>query len=387
MKKIVENILLIIGLIIILFTLFIFKTDPIAFMCSVVAIITAFSISKGKAYGNIFGVFLVILYSIVSYNNKLYGEVIIYLFILLPLYIYSAIVWYGNLRKENKTVIAYDVSGLEWAILSASEVLLFTIVYILLNKLHTNQLLLSTFSFVSLIYTVYLSARRSKYSFLWYLMNDIVILMIWSYVIISSKSFDYFPLVISISISCLYDIYGIIWWDMNNKNIVKVNDLDYRKLSKSDKKEFLKIVEANENLIASGYTLPYSKDEKDSLFNENEIFLYGVFDKNKLVGKSELHFNQNELTEIKKILNLEKYKVCMIRRVLDVKEYSNKEILRTLIELQIKNAKEMAFNYIVTFVNPNDILCKKAIKATEFTYVKTDTLRSGEKMEFYVIKV
>ena len=387
MKKILENILLILGIIVLFFTSIIFKVNFIAFMCSFIALLTAFFISKGKAYGNIFGIFLVILYSLVSYDNRLFGEVIIYLFVMLPLYIYSTIQWYSNLRKENNTVIAYDISELEWAFLSASEVLLFTIVYVLLQKLNTSQLLLSTFSFVSLIYTVYLGARRNKYSFLWYLINDIVLFLIWNYVIILNKSLDYFPIVVSTLISCIYDIYGFVWWKKNNKNIIKINDLNYRKLTKNDAKDFLQIININNDLIMSGYVSPYSQDEIDYLFDENNILLYGVFDKNKLVGKAELHLNQNELTEIKEILDLEKYKVCMIRRVLDIPEYANKKILQTLLELQIKNAKEMEYDYIITFVNSNDILCKKAIKLTEFKYINTDTLKSGDKMEFYTIKV
>ena len=77
----------------------------------------------------------------------------------------------------------------------------------------------------------------------------------------------------------------------------------------------------------------------------------------------------------------------MIRRVFDIKDYAHKEILKILISEQIKEAKKIAFNYIATFVSPNDLLCQKAIKTTEFKYVKTANLDSGEKMDFYLINV
>lgn len=387
MKKIIENLLLYIGLIIIFVVFIFFKMDIIAFLCSIVAIACAFFIAKGKTIGNVFGILLVIFYSIISFRNKLYGEVILYIFIMLPLYIYSTIEWKLKEKKDSKTVIAYEITDFEWAILSASEILLFTVVYLLLKKLNTESLLLSTFSFVSLIYAVYLGARRSKYTFIWYFINDIVLVLIWTTVVILNKNYAYFPIVISTTLSCLYDIYGIICWENNNRNIIKVSNLDYRKLTKKDRKEVMKVIDFNAELQISGKYISYTEEEKNNLFKEEDILLYGIFDKKRLVGKSELHINQNNLKEIKKVLGLEKYRICVIRRVLDIPEYRHKKILQTLIELQIKKAKEMAFNYITVFVHPDDILCKKAIRGSGFNYVKTELLESGDKREFYIIKV
>ena len=62
----------------------IFKAEILTTICSIVGIITALLLAKGKNLGQIFGLLIVALYSIVSFKNKYYGEVIIYLCIMLP---------------------------------------------------------------------------------------------------------------------------------------------------------------------------------------------------------------------------------------------------------------------------------------------------------------
>lgn len=54
----------------------IFKSDLLTTICSIVGIITALLIAEGKNLGQIFGLLIVALYSIVSFKNGYYGEVI-----------------------------------------------------------------------------------------------------------------------------------------------------------------------------------------------------------------------------------------------------------------------------------------------------------------------
>lgn len=52
----------------------IFKSDVLTTICSIVGIITALLLAKGKNLGQIFGLLIVALYSIVSFKNGYYGE-------------------------------------------------------------------------------------------------------------------------------------------------------------------------------------------------------------------------------------------------------------------------------------------------------------------------
>ena len=69
----------------------IFKSDILTTSCSVVGVITAFLHAKGKNLGQVFGLLITALYSVVSFRNKYYGEVLIYLVIMLPMYILGII--------------------------------------------------------------------------------------------------------------------------------------------------------------------------------------------------------------------------------------------------------------------------------------------------------
>ena len=52
----------------------IFKSDILTTSCSVVGVITAFLHAKGKNLGQVFGLLITALYSVVSFRNKYYGE-------------------------------------------------------------------------------------------------------------------------------------------------------------------------------------------------------------------------------------------------------------------------------------------------------------------------
>lgn len=81
MKKILnewtmfEKILLFGSVILVSLVGLIFKSDLLTTICSIVGIITALLLAKGKNLGQIFGLLIVALYTIVSFKNGYYGEV------------------------------------------------------------------------------------------------------------------------------------------------------------------------------------------------------------------------------------------------------------------------------------------------------------------------
>ena len=65
-----EKILLFGSILIVSATGIIFNSDLLTPICSIVGIITALLLAKGKYMGQVFGLLIVILYSIVSFRNK-----------------------------------------------------------------------------------------------------------------------------------------------------------------------------------------------------------------------------------------------------------------------------------------------------------------------------
>ena len=143
----------------------IFKSDLLTTICSIVGIITALLLAKGKNLGQIFGLLIVALYSIVSFKNGYYGEVIIYLCIMLPMYIIGIISWFKHQNKDTNSVEVNRITIKEWIIVLFASIVCFIGIYFLLKAVNTNQLFISSLSVIDSLFAVYLGVRRSKYSF------------------------------------------------------------------------------------------------------------------------------------------------------------------------------------------------------------------------------
>ena len=156
-----EMILLTTSPLIVLLVGIIFKNDVLTIMTSIVGIICALLLAKGLILGQFFGIAIVILYSIVSYKNGFYGEMLIYLIIMLPMYIWGIIEWLKHKNGETKSVEVNSIKWKEWLIVVLCSIVIFVGFYFLLKSLNTNELIVSTLSVVDNIFAIYLLARRS----------------------------------------------------------------------------------------------------------------------------------------------------------------------------------------------------------------------------------
>lgn len=180
-------------------------------ICSIVGITTALLLAKGKNIGQIFGILIVALYSVVSFKNGYYGEVIIYLCIMLPMYIVGIISWVKHQNKETNTVEVNKIKLKEWVIVFIVSVIAFIGIYYLLKLFNTNELFISSLSVIDSLFAIYLGVRRSKYSFYFYVVNDLVLILLWGIPCISGNVI-LIPMLINPIINLVNDIYGIINW-------------------------------------------------------------------------------------------------------------------------------------------------------------------------------
>ena len=67
----------------------IFKSDILTVVTSLVGILCALLLAKGLVVGQLVGIAIVILYSLVSYKNGFYGEMIFYIGIMLLMYVWA----------------------------------------------------------------------------------------------------------------------------------------------------------------------------------------------------------------------------------------------------------------------------------------------------------
>jgi len=188
-----------------------FRSDLLTTICSIVGITTALLLAKGKNLGQIFGLLIVALYSIVSFKNGFYGEVIIYLCIMLPMYIIGIISWIKHQNKDTNTVEVNKIKIKEWIIVFIVSVIAFVGIYYLLKLFNTKELFISSLSVIDSLFAIYLGVRRSKYSFYFYVVNDLILIILWGLPVIGG-SLILLPMVFNPTINLINDIYGIYNW-------------------------------------------------------------------------------------------------------------------------------------------------------------------------------
>lgn len=115
MKKIIKNelqnwksieiIWIIIACSIILSLSIYWKENIIGIVSSISGILCVILTGKGKLSSYIFGMINTILYSIIAFSAKYYGEFMLNVFYYIPMNIVGFVLWSRNMNSENKEVI------------------------------------------------------------------------------------------------------------------------------------------------------------------------------------------------------------------------------------------------------------------------------------------
>lgn len=189
----------------------VFKSQLITILSPIIGNITVLLLAKGKKYGQPLGGISTILYSIVSYKNRYYGEMLINICVMLPIFILGTITWFTHNNKKTNSVEINTISSKEWTIVSLLLIVIFIGVYFLLKAFNTNELFVSTMSVTSCLFANYLQMRRSKYSFGFYLVDDVILTILWLSPIIHGNLL-FMPMMISTTINFISDLYGFINW-------------------------------------------------------------------------------------------------------------------------------------------------------------------------------
>lgn len=186
--------------------------------CELLSIIVAFlgffsalNQAKGFVLGQVTGVVMAILYSLMSYNNRYYGEVIIYLIVILPLYISGIYTWLKNKDKKSSKVKQNTIKKKEWTILAIVNIVAFIGLYFLLKHFNTSNLLISTLSMNINLTATYLLVRRCKYTFVFYLVNSVILLILWGVPVLNGNIL-LLPMVFDGVLLFINNIYGLYSW-------------------------------------------------------------------------------------------------------------------------------------------------------------------------------
>ena len=167
--------------------------------------------AKGNPVGMVIMVIFCLFYGYISLTFKYYGELMTYVFMSLPMSVFSLISWLRNPYKGKVSEVAVRKlrrSDIVWMILLTVAVTI--VFYFILAYFNTSNLIPSTLSVSTSFFAVYLMYKRSPYFALAYAANDFVLIVLW--ILASITDISYISVVICFITFLVNDIYSFINW-------------------------------------------------------------------------------------------------------------------------------------------------------------------------------
>lgn len=167
--------------------------------------------AKGNTLAQMLMIIFCILYGIISWRFRYWGEMITYLGMSLPMAVWSAITWIKNPSKDNHNQVAIQkLKSKHIFLLIVSCTVVTVVFYCILSAFNTPNLIFSTISITTSFLAASLSMLRSSYYALAYASNDIVLIVLWVFASIENPV--YFPVVVNFLIFLINDMYVFICW-------------------------------------------------------------------------------------------------------------------------------------------------------------------------------
>lgn len=184
-------------------------------VASLVGVTALIFIARGYPICHVFFVIFAILYAIISYDLAYYGEMITYLGMSAPACIINLITWLRHPYADTAEVKVRKINKKH-----VLQTIIFTILvtiafYFILKFLGTANIWVSTLSVATSFLASYLSFLRSPYYALGYVLNDIVLVVLWSAALV--YDFSYLSVVVLFSVFLINDVHGFISWQKMEK--------------------------------------------------------------------------------------------------------------------------------------------------------------------------
>lgn len=190
--SVIEWCILIISIIVISVAFFVFdRSNYLAYFASIIGVISLIFNSKGNPIGQVLMIIFGIIYGIISFSFKYYGEMITYCFLTVPMSIFCLISWLVNPYKGKKSEVKinHKLNKIDFVVMPITSILITLIFYFVLKYLNTTNLIVSTISVFTSFIAVYLTFRRSPLFALGYALNDLVLIVLWTLASIKDISY------------------------------------------------------------------------------------------------------------------------------------------------------------------------------------------------------
>ncbi len=184
--------------------------EKLTLIASCVGVTSLIFAAKGNVWSQILMIVFSILYGIISWQFRYWGEMITYLGMTMPMAIWSTITWIRNPSESGKEVKIQKLTKKNMILLLISGVIVTIIFYVILDALKTPNIILSTISVTTSFLAASLTMLRSSYYAVGYATNDIVLIVLW--ILASASNLRYLSVTLIFIIFFFYDVYGFISW-------------------------------------------------------------------------------------------------------------------------------------------------------------------------------
>lgn len=184
--------------------------DVLTLVSACVGITSLIFAAKGNVWAQILMVIFSILYGLISWQFRYWGEMITYIGMTMPMAVWSTITWIKNPSESGQEVAIQKLTRKHVAGIAAAGVIVTAVFYMILKALDMPNILFSTISITTSFLAASLTMFRSSYYALGYASNDIILIVMW--VLASIENPAYIPVVVNFIIFFFNDMYGFVSW-------------------------------------------------------------------------------------------------------------------------------------------------------------------------------
>lgn len=193
------------------------RENYLTLIASLIGVTSLIFGAKGNPISPLLMIIFSILYGIISYSFRYYGEMTTYLGMTLPMSAFALITWLKNPYKGNKAQVTVgSIKKNELVFMCCLTVSVTVIFYFILEYFNTANLIPSTVSVATSFAAAYLTMKRSPYFALLYAANDTVLILLW--VLAAKEDISYLSVIICFIMFLINDLYGFISWKRMEKS-------------------------------------------------------------------------------------------------------------------------------------------------------------------------
>jgi len=199
-----------VAVILIAFTIF-DRENFLTLTASLIGVTSLIFNAKGNPFGQGLMVLFSLLYGIISYGFRYYGEMLTYLGMTMPMAVFALISWLKNPYRGNRAEVAVNrIRGHEvvvmWVLTGAAT----AVFGAALAFFNTANLSLSILSVTTSFLAVYLTFRRDPRYAVAYAANDVILIGLW--VLAAAEDISYLSVAICFAAFLANDLYGFWSW-------------------------------------------------------------------------------------------------------------------------------------------------------------------------------